>query len=116
MVFKNGELVHVIGAPGGNRIIGGVAQGIINLLDHGMSPVEAVYAPRIECQWLDIIDVSRRIPFYLCDELAKREHRVQKDPYDYEKFANVQIISVDRARGKLRGGSDPRSSGIALSE
>jgi len=116
MVFKDGELVHVIGAPGGNRITGGVAQGIINLVDHGMSPVEAVYAPRIECQWLDIVDVSRRIPSYLCEELVKREHRVQKDPYDYEKYASVQVISIDRAKGKLRGGSDPRSSGIALSE
>jgi gamma-glutamyltranspeptidase len=48
--------------------------------------------------------------------LSKKEHRVEKDPYDYEKFASVQVISLDRESGKVRGGSDPRSSGIALSE
>lgn len=116
MIFKDGELLHVIGAPGGNRIIGGVAQGIINIIDHGMTPVEAVYAPRIECQWLDIVDVSRRIPSYLCDELSKKKHRVEKDLYDYEKYGLVQVISIDRESGKVKGGSDPRSSGIALSE
>jgi gamma-glutamyltranspeptidase/glutathione hydrolase len=116
MVFKDGELVLVIGAPGGNRIIGGVAQGIINIIDHGMNPVEAVYAPRIECQWLDIVDVSRRIPSYLCKELEKKEHRVEKDSFDYEPYANVQAISIDRINGRVLGGSDPRGGGIALSE
>ena len=81
-----------------------------------MSPVEAVYAPRIECQWLDIVDVSRRIPSYLCDEVSKKEHRVEKDLYDYERYALVQVISINRVSGKVQGGSDPRSSGIAVSE
>lgn len=116
LVFEDGEVMMVIGAPGGNMIIGGVAQGIINILDHKMSPVEAVYAPRIGCQWLDTVDVSSRIPSYLCDELSKRGHKVVKIPFDYLPFPLVQAIMVDRESGKVYGGSDPRGGGVALSE
>ncbi|UCH02118.1 MAG: gamma-glutamyltransferase [Candidatus Bathyarchaeota archaeon] len=116
LVFKDGELTIVIGAPGGNRIIGGIAQGIINIIDHRMSPVEAVSAPRIDCQWLDIVDVTRRIPSYLCDELMRTGHKVERSPFHYEFWPLVQAISINRASGKVRGGSDPRSGGIALSE
>ena len=36
------------GASGGRRIIGAVAQIVINLVDRGMSPLEALQAPRID--------------------------------------------------------------------
>jgi len=64
VIDEDGDLIIVIGAPGGNKITGGVAQGIINILDHKMSPVEAVYAPRIDCQWFDTVDVSSWIPAF----------------------------------------------------
>lgn len=116
IVFKEEEPFLIIGAPGGNRIIGGVAQGILNILDHGMTPVEAVYTPRIDCQWLDTVDVSRRIPSYLCRALEEKGHRVVKSSFDYEPFARVQAILVDRERRRVLGGSDPRGGGVALSE
>ena len=116
IVFKEEEPYLIIGAPGGNRIIGAVAQGILNVIDHGMTPVEAVYAPRIDCQWFDTVDVSRRIPSYLCKALEERGHRVVKSPFDYEPFAWVQALLVDREHGRVLGGSDPRGGGVALSE
>jgi len=116
IVFKEEEPFLIIGAPGGNRIIGAVAQGILNVLDHGMTPVEAVYAPRIDCQWFDTVDVSRRVPSYLCRALEEKGHKVVKSPSDYEPFARVQAILVDRERGRVLGGSDPRGGGVALSE
>lgn len=36
------------GASGGRRIVGAVAQVVINLLDRGMSPLDALRAPRID--------------------------------------------------------------------
>lgn len=116
IVFEEGEPLIVIGAPGGNSIQVGVAQGIINILDHGMSPVEAVYAPRIDCQWFDTVDVSSRVPSYICEGLSKRGHKVVRAPLDYRPFPLVQAILVDRERGKVYGGSDPRGGGVALSE
>ena len=36
-----------LGTPGGKRIFGAVAQGILNVIDHGMSLQEAFEAPRV---------------------------------------------------------------------
>ena len=116
IVLKGDEPHIIIGAPGGNRIIGAVAQGILNIVDHGMTPVEAVSAPRIDCQWLDTVDVSGRIPHDLCRSLEQKGHRVAKSPFDYEAFALVQALLVDKEHKSVLGGSDPRGGGVALSE
>lgn len=52
VVNPQGRLELVLGAPGGPRIISAVAQVIINVIDHRMSLVEAVFAPRIHHQAL----------------------------------------------------------------
>ena len=115
-VMDDNGPISIIGAPGGNSIHIGVVQGIINLIDHGMTPTEAVYAPRIDCQWLDTVDVASRFPNYLCDALSKKGHRVIKAPLDYVPFPLVQVISVNRETGRTSGASDPRGGGVALSE
>jgi gamma-glutamyltranspeptidase/glutathione hydrolase len=50
IVMKNGKVVMVLGSPGGSRIITIVLQVIMNMIDYGMSPSEAVSAPRIHYQ------------------------------------------------------------------
>jgi gamma-glutamyltranspeptidase / glutathione hydrolase len=52
LVTKDGRVVLVVGSPGGSRIITIVLQVLSNVIDHGMSPQEAVDAPRIHHQWL----------------------------------------------------------------
>ena len=48
----SGELVLVLGSPGGSTIITTVAQIIINIIDYDMSISDAVQAPRFHHQWL----------------------------------------------------------------
>ncbi|WP_342452891.1 gamma-glutamyltransferase [Pararoseomonas indoligenes] len=50
MVLREGRPVAALGLPGGLRIFGSAMQAIINLLDHGMTPQEAVEAPRVWTQ------------------------------------------------------------------
>jgi len=52
IVAKDGELVAVVGSPGGRTIINTVLQVILNVVDFGMDIQEAVSAPRIHHQWL----------------------------------------------------------------
>jgi len=52
IVLKDGKVVIVTGSPGGATIINTVLQVITNLIDHGMSPADAVAAKRINQQWL----------------------------------------------------------------
>jgi gamma-glutamyltranspeptidase/glutathione hydrolase len=51
IVARDGRLVAVVGSPGGRTIINTVLQVILNRVEHGMSPVDAVAAPRIHHQW-----------------------------------------------------------------
>jgi gamma-glutamyltranspeptidase / glutathione hydrolase len=52
LVTKDGHIVAVLGSPGGSRIITITLQTILNLIDYGMQPQEAVDMPRIHHQWL----------------------------------------------------------------
>jgi gamma-glutamyltranspeptidase/glutathione hydrolase len=57
ILAKDGELVAVVGSPGGRTIINTVLQVVLNVVDFGMNIQEAVDAPRIHHQWLP--DVTR---------------------------------------------------------
>jgi gamma-glutamyltranspeptidase / glutathione hydrolase len=61
IITKDGDVVMVVGSPGGSRIITIVAQTIMNVIDHGMDIAEAVSAPRVHHQWMP--DVVYAEPF-----------------------------------------------------
>ena len=50
-VLKDGALLLATGSPGGPTIISTVLEIISNVLDHGMTAVQAVDAPRYHHQW-----------------------------------------------------------------
>ena len=52
IVTKDGKVFLVIGSPGGSRIITITLETALNILDYGMTPQEAVDAPRVHHQWL----------------------------------------------------------------
>ena len=52
----DGDLMLVLGSPGGSTIITTVAQIAVNVIDFGMNVEDAVHAPRFHHQWLpDIV-------------------------------------------------------------
>jgi gamma-glutamyltranspeptidase/glutathione hydrolase len=112
IVYRDDAPVFVVGAPGASRIITGVVQVILNRLVFGMSPVEAVYAARFDCQG-DRIVVQNRIPEYVCDQIRRR-HPVVRIPQSHGAISLVQAIAIDPATGALTGASDTGNSGMAL--
>lgn len=52
IVEQDGKPVLVLGSPGGPRITTAVLQTLIDIIDHRLSPAEAVAAPRFHHQWL----------------------------------------------------------------
>jgi gamma-glutamyltranspeptidase/glutathione hydrolase len=112
IVYKDGRPVLVLGAPGATRIITSVAQVIVNILDFGMSPLEATHAPRIDCQ-VGAIRAHTRIPHYVLAEVRKR-HPAVHIPYAHGGFALVHAIAIDPTTGALAGGADSGADGMAL--
>ena len=47
IVTRDGRPVWALGMPGGLRIFPSILQGIVNLIDHGMTVQQAVEAPRL---------------------------------------------------------------------
>ena len=114
VVAGDGRPELVMGAPGGTRIVNGILQTLLNLVDHGMSPLEAVAAPRVDFQG-ETVQAEQRIPSDVLDELRGRGYRVERRPVSYDTyFSRVQLIQVG-ADGTPVGASDPRGDGgIAL--
>jgi gamma-glutamyltranspeptidase/glutathione hydrolase len=118
ILFRESAPFMVLGAPGGTRVISAVLQTILNVVDHGMTVLEAVSAPRLDCQG-ESIYVEGRVPRWVCAELEKRGLPVARDLASYGPYparsARVHAILVDEEREGLSGGADPRGYGVALS-
>ena len=112
VVYRDGRPVLVIGAPGGTKIITSVLQVLLNIVDFGMNPSEAVLAPRFDCQG-DLITCQPRIPGFVRDEVGRR-HPVAASPSSHGGMGLVHVIALDGATGKLTGGADTGAGGMAL--
>jgi gamma-glutamyltranspeptidase/glutathione hydrolase len=112
MVFDDRKLRVCIGAPGGTKIVTGILQVLVNVLDHEMSAVEAVNAPRIDFQG-DVVQAEARIPRIVCQGLERLGYRVNRRTLNYDSyFAKPQVIVVEDD-GFMAGASDPRKDGGA---
>jgi gamma-glutamyltranspeptidase/glutathione hydrolase len=110
MLLRDGRVQMVLGSPGGSTIITTVYQTIINVVDFGMSPADAVGATRFHHQLLppDLVTYSpsRPLPPATIEALGKLGYRVQ--PHDWE-FGDVQLIV--REGDSWVATSDPRGRG-----
>jgi gamma-glutamyltranspeptidase/glutathione hydrolase len=107
----DGDRVRLVnGSPGPNAIATSVFQVIANVLDLGMSPHEAVAAPRVHCEGGPVF-VEGRIPQAAQAALRDAGFDVRVLPGNYvAKTGRNQLIVVDRD-GRVTGASDPRRDG-----
>jgi gamma-glutamyltranspeptidase/glutathione hydrolase len=112
MVFDEDRLRVCVGAPGGTKIVSAILQVLVNVLDHEMSAVEAVSAPRVDFQG-DVVQAEARVPRVVCDGLTRLGYAVNRRTLNYDSyFARPQVV-VAELGGHLSGGSDPRKDGGA---
>jgi gamma-glutamyltranspeptidase/glutathione hydrolase len=110
MVFREGQLELVVGAPGGTQIAMGVTQVLLNCIDFDMPILDAVVAPRFSST-SNAIDVCNRIPQSVTKELAADGYEIVRWPESYA-FAMVHGIAV--TPNGLAGAADPAGDGMAL--
>jgi len=104
LVEKDGRLVFVLGSPGGSRIITAVLEAVMNIVDYGMTPQEAVDAPRLHYQGQPD-QVYFEPPGLLPDtvkQLAEHGYKL----IEQRPWGAVELIAI--AHGRLSGVSDNR--------
>jgi gamma-glutamyltranspeptidase/glutathione hydrolase len=109
VLTKDRRAWAAIGGLGGTRILTAVLHSILNLIDHRMSPIEAVDAPRFhaESPWLEL---EARLFHAHGKALTAKGWRLRPSPRGYDRaFAIAQIALHEE--GVFRGGSDPRGGG-----
>ncbi len=109
MVLDRGEIYLVVGTPGGATIITTVAQIILNMIDYGMDPHQAVSAPRFHHQWLPDLVYHEDGAFdrKLMDELESMGYNLK----NRSLIGDVQLIEIRDSR--ITGVPDPRGGGTA---
>ena len=109
ILLRDGKVAMVLGTPGGSTIFTSVFQVILNVLDFGMSPLEAAGAARFHHQLLppDLILMQRDspLPEETLSVLGDRGYKT-RSIYNY---GDIQMIYDD---GKdVQAASDPRNRG-----
>ena len=108
IVARDGELVAVIGSPGGRTIINTVLHLVVNLVDFGQSPEEVVASKRLHHQWLP--DMARLENGYMSPEDAA-ELEAMGHAISWGRGQGIaHCIFVDPASGELVGVPDPRDT------
>jgi gamma-glutamyltranspeptidase / glutathione hydrolase len=111
IMLRDGKLFLILGAPGGSRIINGVLQVLLNVVDFHMNVQDAVDWPRFHHQWMpDVLYVQKGISPDTVKLLRGMGHNVSV----LESTSGVaQVEAILNDGGWLQGASDPRSNGKA---
>ena len=77
VVLKNKQPYLVVGTPGGTTIPTSVFQTLVNILEFGQSPLDAVNNPKFHHQWLpDQLMVEKEFPTAVNEDLEKMGYKV----------------------------------------
>jgi gamma-glutamyltranspeptidase/glutathione hydrolase len=108
IILKDGKPFLVLGAPGGPMIITAVLQVILNVIDFGMNPQDAIDFPRIHDQWKpDRLDTESTVSPDTVALLQRMGYQTQTASPSEQ--ARVEAILI--SDGWLQGAVDGRGSG-----
>ena len=112
IITKDGQVVMVIGTPGGSRIFTWVFQVLANVYDFGMPLPKAVAAPRFHHQLLPentiFAEALAPLPAKVTAAMVRRGYRIDAQDFSGDIEA-IQVIG-----GAPRAASDPRARGVSL--
>jgi len=116
LVTKDGEFLFEMSTPGGDNQDQAMLQVLLNILEFGMTPQEAVEAPRFQTEHFYAsfafhefspgkLNLESRIPKATADKLEGWGHKVMISGDWSNSSAPTVILKKD---GVLHGGADPR--------
>jgi gamma-glutamyltranspeptidase/glutathione hydrolase len=110
MATRDGRPAMCFGVMGEHYQPMGQTWLLTNALEYGMDIQEAIEFPRV-CPYLGEVEVERRVTPAMRERLSALGHKLIEVA---RPLGGGQAIGVDRERGVLVGGSDPRKDGAAL--
>jgi gamma-glutamyltranspeptidase/glutathione hydrolase len=124
LVLKDGEPFMVLSTPGGDNQDQALLQVLLNIVEFGMNPQEAVEAPRFDTQHYvssfddheflpGSLNVESRVGLKTIEELGQRGHKV-KVQGDWGTLSSPTVITYDPKTGVVAAGADPRRSRYAV--
>ena len=109
IVYRGHRPAFALGLPGGLRIWPSVAQAIVNIADHGMTPQEAIEAPRMFTQGQSV-ELEKEFGTTVANSLRGIGHEVEM----VNNVAGGMNIIEFGDDGSLAGSSCWRSDGGAV--
>ena len=97
------------GAGGGTKIVTGLAQVLMRVIERGEPLAEAIAAPRIHCEG-GAIEVDERVAAQLEPELRARGHEVEARASSLGAPAFARVNAIQITPGRLTGAADPFSN------
>jgi gamma-glutamyltranspeptidase / glutathione hydrolase len=99
----------IVGTPGGTTITTSVFQTLIDIIEFGLTPSEAVNRPKFHHQWLpDILYVEKGFPKPILDQLKSMGYTVQ----EREAIGRTEVIQISPA-GNIQAVADWRGDDSA---
>ena len=114
MVTRDGELFASYGVMGAMQQAQGHLQTLVNMIDFGLEPQQALDAPRFSVRLGEGVAIENTVGPEVIQDLATRGHRLMVTEPHGLMFGSGQIITRDVETGVLTGGSEPRADGFAL--
>jgi gamma-glutamyltranspeptidase / glutathione hydrolase len=125
LAIKGGDRFLPFGTPGGDVQTQAMLQVLLNLFAFGQDVQSAIESPRFASYsypssfapfdyYPGRLAIEGRIPEPVIAELARRGHEVQRWPDWIWTAGAVCAIDVDKKRGVMEAGADPRRAAYAL--
>ena len=125
MAFRDGKVWMPFGTPGGDVQPQSMVQMFLNVAEFGMDLQQAIEAPRVStwsfpnsfwphAYYPGLVGVEGRLPAHTVAELERRGHHVDIWDDFTSKMGCVCAIQIDREKGGLSAGADPRRDGLAM--
>jgi len=111
---EGGSLGFTLGTPGGDSQTQSLLQIMNNMILFGMSPQEAIEAPRFRSSEGLGVALEDRIPAGVVNALKELGHEVRVVHGWTATFGGAQMIFVDPEFGTLAVASDPRREAYGL--
>jgi gamma-glutamyltranspeptidase/glutathione hydrolase len=124
LILKDGEPFMILSTPGGDNQDQALLQVLLNIIEFGMSPQEAVEAPRFDTQHYissfdshefraGLLNLEARIPADVSTALSSRGHKINMQSA-WGTGSAPTVIMYDVKSGVISGGADPRRGRYAV--